>query len=167
MQASGLTFTVISHLCLHTTALSHLIVSVVINPLLQYYVLEWWLINMWEETFYFFDQLIYTYIEVTKDVFVTSTDTNDKYLVETKPGISVYFILSTPPFCQLDVQLWCVCLKWKWVTYWFGLDFFGIEGLEELRVALQFQALLCYSEVAHAVLWEKKNTVAISSLLKA
>lgn len=38
------------------------------------------------------------------------------------------------------------------MTYWFGLDFFGIEGLEELRVPFQFQALLCYSEVAHAVL---------------
>lgn len=42
--------------------------------------------------------------------------------------------------------------SYECVTYWFGLDFFGIEGLEELGVTLQFQALLCYSEVAHAVL---------------
>lgn len=49
-----------------------------------------------------------------------------------------------------------VCSR-ECVTYWFGLDFFGIEGLEELGVPLQFQALLCYSEVAHAVLWGTKT----------
>lgn len=43
------------------------------------------------------------------------------------------------------------------VTYWFGLDFFGIEGLEELRVPLQFQALLCYSEVSHPILCRRQT----------
>lgn len=38
------------------------------------------------------------------------------------------------------------------MTYRFGVDFFGIEGFEELRGSLQFQALLGDSEVAHAVL---------------
>lgn len=42
-------------------------------------------------------------------------------------------------------------------TYWFGLDFFGIEGFEELGGSLQFQALLGYSEVAHAVLQGTKS----------
>lgn len=56
--------------------------------------------------------------------------------------------------CGVYAKRLCSC---ECVTYWFGLDFFGIEGLEELGVTLQFQALLCYSEVAHAVLQGTKT----------
>lgn len=56
----------------------------------------------------------------------------------------------------------CVFLR---VTYRFGLDFFGIEGLEELRVPFQFQALLCYSEVAHAVLRGTKTKLQLVHIL--
>lgn len=68
------------------------------------------------------------------------------------------------------IQRACVseqCLRWA--TYWFGLDFFGIKRLEELRVPLQFQALLCYSQVAHAVLWGTKSHIgyAVTSMSEA
>lgn len=60
------------------------------------------------------------------------------------------------PFCMVSVQQ-------REKTYWFGLDFFGIERFEELGRPLQLQALLCDSQVAHAVLSTTQTPPTLAS----
>lgn len=44
------------------------------------------------------------------------------------------------------------CWQALMCTYWSGLDFFGIQRLKEFRIALQFQASFCDTQVTHAIL---------------